>query len=49
VRPLFFDLKDVSDLPSIGEPIYQALNASLEYLPVMNPQELEAGLGKLKL
>ncbi|HVV48138.1 MAG TPA: hypothetical protein VHO06_00625 [Polyangia bacterium] len=45
----FFDLKDVTDIPTIGEPIFQALNARLELSPAMNPQDLQAGLGKLKM
>jgi hypothetical protein len=44
---LFFDLADASDIPSIAEPFFQNLNASVEFSPVMNAEDLQAGLGKL--
>jgi len=40
----FFDLKDLTQLPSIGEPIFAALSATIEVFPVMNPTDLKAGL-----
>ena len=45
----FFDLKDPSDIPSVAEPFFTGLNAKIEVQPVMNPQDLKAGLDKLKL
>jgi hypothetical protein len=39
-----FDLKDPTEIPSIGEPIFMGFNATIEMGPVMNPQELKAGL-----
>ena len=45
---LFFDLKDPSDIPSISEPLFLNLGAELTYTPVMNPEEVEAGLGKIR-
>jgi hypothetical protein len=41
-----FDLKDPSDIPSIVEPLFLELNASVELVPVMNLQELRTGLEK---
>jgi hypothetical protein len=46
---IVFDLKDSSDLPRIAEPFYMALNATVEFTPVMNADDLKAGLGKMKL
>lgn len=43
---LFFDLKDTSDIPFIGEPLFQHFNAKLSFQPVMNAEELQKGLGK---
>ena len=41
---IFFDLKDPSQIPPIAEPLFQAFNASVEFLPVMNVEDLQAGL-----
>ncbi len=46
---IVFDLKDSSDLPRIAEPFFMALNATVEFTPVMNADDLKAGLGKIKL
>ncbi len=43
---VFFDLADPSDIPAIAEPLFQELNATVEFFPVMNGAELGAGLGK---
>ena len=43
---VFFDLADPSEIPPIAEPLFQELNASVEFFPAMNGNELEAGLGK---
>jgi hypothetical protein len=40
------DLKDVSDMPATFEPVLLALDAELEFTPVMNADELAAGLKK---
>jgi hypothetical protein len=45
---LVFDLKDVSDIPSIAEPFFNQLNAKVELKPVMNFDDLRTGLGKLR-
>ncbi len=41
-----FDLADPSDIPPIAEPLFQELNATVEFFPVMNAADLGAGLGK---
>ncbi len=46
---MVFDLKDSSDLPRIAEPFFMGLNATVEFTPVMNADDLKAGLGKMKL
>lgn len=43
-----FDMKSPSDIPSIAEPLFIGLNASVDFLPCMNAEELKAGLAKLK-
>ena len=43
---VFFDLADPSDIPSIAEPLFQELNATVEFIPVMNASQLGAGLEK---
>jgi hypothetical protein len=44
---VFFDMKDSSDIPAITEPFMQNANASVELLPVMNMEDLQAGMAKL--
>lgn len=41
---VFFDLADPSDIPPIAEPLFQELNATVEFMPVMNVEELQRGL-----
>lgn len=43
---MVFDMKDTSDIPSVVEPLFQHGNANLELIPVMNADELGAGLEK---
>ncbi|HLW47853.1 MAG TPA: DUF3303 family protein [bacterium] len=45
---IVFDLKDPSDIPSIAEPLFQRLHATVEFTPVMNANDLRAGLSRLK-
>ena len=42
----FFELKDSTDIPSVGEPLFLGLNAEVELTPVMNAEELATGLEK---
>lgn len=37
---IFFDMKDASQIPSIAEPWFLALNAKIELHPVMVPDDL---------
>jgi hypothetical protein len=39
-----FDMRDVSLIPQIAEPFFSELNAKVEFLPVMYPNELSQGL-----
>ena len=41
---LFFDMQDASEIPSIAEPLFSALNAEIELQPVMNANDLKKGL-----
>ncbi len=43
---LFFNLNDTSEIPVIMEPLFMGVNASVELIPVMNVDELKAGLEK---
>jgi hypothetical protein len=43
----FLDLKDQSDIPVYAEPFFQELNASIEFMPVMNADDLKKGLSQL--
>ena len=43
---VIFDLADPSDIPPIAEPLFQKLNATVEFFPVMDAADLGAGLGK---
>jgi len=41
------DLADPSAIPSMAEPFFMGLNARVTFRPVMNPDELSAGLQRL--
>jgi len=43
----FLDLKDQSDIPVYAEPFFQELNASIEFMPVMNADDLKKGLSQI--
>jgi hypothetical protein len=40
------DLKDPSDIPVIAEPLFENLNAAVEFLTVMNVDDLKKGFEK---
>jgi hypothetical protein len=42
----FFDLKDVSDIPSVVEPFFMNLNALVEVTPAMNVEDMRTGTAK---
>ena len=43
---LVFDLKDPAQIPAVAEPLFMQLNAGVEFFPVMNTEDLKAGLEK---
>lgn len=44
----FVDLKDQSQIPVLAEPFFMELNASVEFMPVMNADDLKKGLSQAK-
>jgi hypothetical protein len=42
-----FDLKDNASVPSIAEPFFTNLNAEVDLQPVMNLEDLRAGLERI--
>jgi hypothetical protein len=45
---MFIDMKDPSQIPSIAEPFFLGFNSSVEFHPVMSPEDLgKAGLEDL--
>ena len=43
---IVFDLQSASDMPSIAEPLFMGLNASVDFSPCMNADDLRIGLDK---
>ena len=43
---IFFDMTDASDIPSAAEPFFMALDAQISFEPVMNADDMAAGIGK---
>ena len=43
-----FDLKEPSQIVAVAEPFFEALHAEVYMTPVMNAEDMKAGLGKLK-
>lgn len=41
---IFFDLHDVTIIPSIAEPLFMGFNAQIDLTPVMNADDMRAGL-----
>jgi len=44
---VFFDMKEPADIPRIAEILFKTSNASVEFTPVMNPDDLKKALGAL--
>lgn len=43
---LFFDLSDPTMIPAIAEPFFMNLNAGVDLSPVMNLEDMKAGVEK---
>jgi hypothetical protein len=43
---IFFDMTDSSDIPSAAEPFFMGLDAQFSFEPVMNVDEMAAGVAK---
>ncbi len=43
---IFFDMTDASDIPSAAEPFYMAFDALITFAPVMNADDMRAGVGR---
>jgi hypothetical protein len=41
---IVFDLKEPAQIPSVAEPFFMAVNASIEISPVMTMEDVQAGL-----
>lgn len=41
-----FDLKEPSQIPTIAEPLFRGLDATVEFVPCMTPAELQAGMAR---
>jgi hypothetical protein len=44
---IFFDMNESSDIPPAAEPFFMGLNAEITFSPVMNAEEMQAGVGKV--
>lgn len=44
---MIVDMTDVSEIPRIAEPLFMGLSAAVEFIPVMNAEELKKGLTKI--
>ncbi|MHB1431314.1 MAG: hypothetical protein ACYCVZ_04260 [Streptosporangiaceae bacterium] len=45
---MVFDLPDSSDMPTFAEPFFDELNADVQLAPVMNVDDLQKGLSRLR-
>ncbi len=43
---IFFDMTDSSEIPPAAEPFFMGLDAKITFSPVMNADEMRAGVGK---
>lgn len=44
---MVFDMDDPSQIPQIAEPLFQALEAEVEFVPVMNADDLRKAFSRL--
>ncbi|MGH3845004.1 MAG: hypothetical protein ACRDS0_26740 [Pseudonocardiaceae bacterium] len=44
---LFFNMDDTAQIPVIAEPLFQELQSKVEFIPVMNQEDLQRGLTTL--
>jgi hypothetical protein len=41
---VYFEMTSPDQVPRLAEPLFQAMNATVDFIPVMNQAELETGL-----
>ena len=41
---VYFDMSSPDQVPRLAEPLFQGMNATVDFIPVMNQAELEKGL-----
>jgi len=46
-RLIFFNLDDPALIPVIAEPLFQELQSKVEFIPVMNADDLQRGLANM--
>lgn len=44
---IFFDMKEPADIPRIAELLFRGADAAVEFVPVMNGDDLKKALGSL--
>lgn len=44
---MVFDMTDPSQIPQIAEPLFQIFNAEVEFVPVMNSEDLQKAFSRL--
>jgi len=44
---MVFDMTDTSQIPIVAEPLFLDLDAAVEFLPVMNPDDLRRALAQI--
>jgi len=44
---MFFDMKESADIPGIAEVLFQGAEAAVEFVPVMNAEDLKKALSSL--
>ena len=45
---IVFDMADPTQIPQIAEPLFMNLDASVEFMPVMNAGDLKQGISKVR-